>query len=337
MGLGLGLLELEPELEIEVSRKGKMSIAILQEQGIPRERFEEILRGKGIEESIVWCADGVEAPVDTVALVTVNRPVDESIIKPLVHLKSVAVAFTGYDVIEKGALKSRGVTLYNVPDYSTSSVAELAIGLTISVLREIPRGDSAIRNGLPWAISSGGSDLRGKTVGIVGTGTIGIATARLFVAFGCKIIGWSRSERDAFKEIGGTYVSRQELFSVADIVSIHIPNNVNTRGMIGEKDLSLLRSSSILINTARGPVIDQPALAQKLRAGRFRAGLDVFATEPIPSSDSIREISDKNVLTPHVAYKTVEALERRAEITSLNLARALGTVTDNKELNMIPL
>ena len=111
------------------------------------------------------------------------------------------VAFTGYGVHDINLCKERGVKVYNVPDYSSSSVAELAIGLTLAVLREIPKGDKVLRSG-GWAFSAGGNDLRGKTVGIVGTGTIGIATAKLFVAFGCKVVGWSRTEKESLKILG---------------------------------------------------------------------------------------------------------------------------------------
>ena len=152
---------------------------------------------KVTEEEIANTSDNDKC----VALITVNKPINEAILNQYKSVKAVLVAFTGYGIHDLDLCKERNISVYNVPDYSSSSVAELAIGLTLAVLREIPKGENVLRNG-GWAFSPGGNDLRGKTVGIVGTGTIGICTAKLFNAFGCKLIGWSRSERQEFKDLG---------------------------------------------------------------------------------------------------------------------------------------
>lgn len=309
------------------------TICVLQEQGIPRPQFEEVLRENGgfnvlwkvTDEEIANTADNDKC----VGIITVNKPVNEAVLNQFPNAKAVLVAFTGYGVHDVDLCKERGVKVYNVPDYSSSSVAELAIGLTLAVLREIPKGDKVLRSG-GWAFSPGGNDLRGKTVGIVGTGTIGIATAKLFLAFGCKVVGWSRSEKEEFKNIGGTYVSREDLFSTCDIVSLHIPNNSETRKSIGESDFKLLKPDAILINTARGQICDQEKLVEYLVAGKFRAGLDVYAVEPLPEADSGLRSCDNVVITPHVAYKTKEALRRRAIITSKNAMNALSGNETNR-------
>ena len=216
-----------------------------------------------------------------------------------------------------------------MPKYSTNSVVELAIGLTIAVLREITYGNEIIRNN-KWSYKPG-IELYGKTVGIMGTGEIGIATAKIFKAFGCEVTGWSRSENEAFKMLGGKYITdKQEFFANADIVSVHLPLNNNTKGIIAKKELATMKETAILINTARGPVVNEAdliaALEQKEIAG---AGLDVFEREPIDSNNRLLKM-DNVVLTPHVAYKTEEALSRRMEITVKNIADFGDGKKDNR-------
>ena len=225
--------------------------------------------------------------------------------------------------------KKHGIAIYNVPKYSTNSVVELAIGLTIAVLREITYGNKIIRNE-KWSFKPG-IELFGKTVGIMGTGEIGVATARIFKALGCEVIGWSRSENEAFKALGGTYISdKQQFFATADIVSVHLPLNKDTEGIIDKKELKAMKKTAILVNTARGGVINEAelieALEQKEIAG---AGLDVFEKEPIDSNNRLLKL-DNVVLTPHVAYKTEEALNRRMEVTVKNIADFRDGKKDNR-------
>lgn len=241
----------------------------------------------------------------------------------------IAVAFTGYDSVDMEYCKEHGIAIYNVPKYSTNSVVELAIGLTIAVMREITKGNTVIRNE-GWSIKPG-IELFGKTVGIMGTGEIGVATARIFKAFGCEVIGWSRSENEAFKALGAKYIAdKQEFFAMADIVSVHLPLNKQTEGIIGEKELKAMKPTAILINTARGAIVNEAeliaALEQKVIAG---AGLDVFEKEPIESDNRLLKL-DNVVLTPHVAYKTEEALNRRMEVTVKNIADFKDGKKDNR-------
>ena len=167
-------------------------VAFIQEQGIPRALVEEKLAAQDM--SALWMslpsdpAPSSEALAKVSALVTVNKPVDASILSAYPNLKVLAVAFTGYGVHDLDACKARGVAVCNVPDYSSDSVAELAVLLALAVLRELPAGDRLVRAG-GWGLSPGGTELRGKTVGIAGTGCIGCRTAALFKAFGCKLAG----------------------------------------------------------------------------------------------------------------------------------------------------
>lgn len=321
----LRVLCCRPDHCISQAMSSGNAIVFLQDQGISREDVESKLTEKGFK--VFWLAvesDNALSEADArevSVIVTVNKPVDGAVLAKFPNTKVLAVAFTGYGVHDLDACSAAGVIVCNVPDYSSDSVAEMAIALTLAVYREIPTGDSLVRSG-GWVLSSGGVELRGKTVGIAGTGLIGTRVARLFKAFGCSIIGWSRSENPEFMEIGGSYVSREELFSTSDVVSIHIPNNAQTIKMIGRADLERLRPSSVLINTARGQVIDEEALVDLLYQGKFRAGLDVYHAESSPAWAS--KVAKSTVLMPHVAYKTKEALVRRFDITVENIRAALS-------------
>mmetsp|Transcript_3894 Transcript_3894/g.5218 ORF Transcript_3894/g.5218 Transcript_3894/m.5218 type:complete len:316 (+) Transcript_3894:210-1157(+) len=294
----------------------ELSAVITQGLGVPVEVVEKMAKERGIK--LYWQLDSADPqPVSPTALIMVNKKTNGEFLSKL-KPKMVAVAFTGYDAVDMAACKKDKIAVYNVPAYSTDSVAELAIGLALAVYREIPVADSSVRSG-KWVISSGGTELKGKTVGILGTGSIGIATAKLFKAFGCELIGWSRSERKEFKDIGGKYVkTKEDLFADADIVSLHIPNNKHTAGSIGKEQLSKLKQSAVLINVGRGGLVNQDVLVQMLNEKKFRAGLDVFVKEPIDAQDPILK-APNCVLTPHVAYKTTEALARRVTVTLDNI------------------
>jgi len=248
--------------------------------------------------------------------------VTEEVLERHPACKVVAVSFTGFNHVDLDACRKRGIAVVNVPAYSTDAVAELSVGLTLSVFREIPGGERTIRSG-GWVHSTGGLEIRDKVVGIVGLGDIGMRTAELFRAFGPReLLGWSRKEKPKFKEapISGRHVSLEELFERSDVVSLHVALNAETQGFVGRSLLERLRPEAVLVNVARGGVVDQAAMADLLSQRRFRAGLDVFEKEPIPADDPILGVpADQVVLIPHVAYKTKEALLRRMAITANNL------------------
>jgi len=299
------------------SSASSAKVAFLQGQQIPDEDASKIVKESGFE--VVWALD---QPSDAWAIVTVTTPVTEEVLDKHPNCKLVAVSFTGFNHVDLEACKKRGISVVNVPAYSTDSVAELSVGLALAVYREIPGGERTLRAG-GWAHSAGGMEIRDKVVGVVGLGDIGLRTAELFRAFGPKeIIGWSRQEKERFSSapISGKHVPLEEVFERADIVSIHVAMNSETLGFVNRELMNKLRPEAVLINVARGGVIDQPAMAELLSQRRFRAGLDVFAVEPIPQNDPILQVpAEQLVITPHVAYKTVEALKRRMAITAKNL------------------
>ncbi|CAJ1387856.1 unnamed protein product [Effrenium voratum] len=226
------------------------------------------LSGKGFD--VAW---SLAEPSDAWAIVTVTTPVTEEVLNKHPKCKLVAVSFTGFNHVDLEACKKRGISVVNVPAYSTDSVAELSVGLALAVYREIPAGERTLRDG-GWVHSAGGMEIRDKVVGIVGLGDIGLRTAELFKAFGPKeILGWSRRPKPAFDSLG-KQVPIEELFEKADIVSLHVALNAETQGIINRSLMERLRPESVLINVARGGVCDQPALADLLSKKRFRAGLE---------------------------------------------------------------
>jgi D-3-phosphoglycerate dehydrogenase len=269
---------------------------------------------------VVWSDDG-EPPQDIVAIVTVKKKVDAAMLEKFPALKFVAVCFTGYDHVDLDACASRGIAVANVPGYSTHGVAELCFGLIFALLRHIPRAHSHIRdNKWNWPP---GNELSGKRIGLIGTGKIGMRIAEIAKAFNVsKVLGWDKFQNPEFSErLGGEYVaSLATLFLHADVICVAVALTKDTRGLVTEKLLKLLRPESILINCARGAIIDQTALVDMLTEGRFRAGLDVYEIEPLAPDHAIRKVPETHLVsTPHLAYKCEESLLRRHDVTLANI------------------
>ncbi|MCU0990975.1 MAG: hypothetical protein MUE63_15765 [Xanthomonadales bacterium] len=167
-------------------------------------------------------------------------------------------------------------------------------------------------------------------MGIVGTGATGMAAARLFAAFGCRLLGYSRNHNNEFKKLGGTYLSLDQLLREADIVSLHLALNAETRHIMNTERLALLKPTAYLINTARGGLVDSVALSSALNAGKLGgASLDVFEGEP-PKSDDPLLVAPNTVLTPHLGYKTREALLRKLDVTLRNIADFEKDISTNR-------
>jgi D-3-phosphoglycerate dehydrogenase len=232
------------------------------------------------------------------------------------NLKYLNVAFTGVDHVDLECCKKHGIKVSNAAGYSTEAVSELAVGLAVALMRNFSQMDGNTRK-LGNRNNFLGTELCGKTVGIVGTGAIGLATARIFKAFGCKILAYSRTQ----KNIDGiTYTTLDELFAKSDIISLHIPANAQTKGLISKDLLTKMKETAIIINTARGPVMDNAALAELLKAGKIAgAGIDVYETEP-PLPENHPLLSAPNtILLPHVGYASKEAMQKRFIIVRSNL------------------
>ena len=258
-----------------------------------------------------------------------NNPYPDEVVMASGALKLLNVAFTGIDHVGLEACRLKGITVCNAANYSNQTVAELVIGMAIHLLRKIGECNDAVHRGGTNA-GMAGREIAGRTVGIVGTGRIGMITARLFLAFGARVIAFSRHEKPEALALGIEYVSLEDLMRRSDIISLHIPNNAETRGMISRELFSLMKPTAVFINCARGPVIDDRALADALNEGRIAgAAVDVFNTEP-PLGDDQPLLHARNcLLTPHVAFLSEESMIRRAHIAFENTLAYLDGHPEN--------
>ena len=237
------------------------------------------------------------------------------------NLKLLSVAFTGLDHIDLDYCRSHNIAVMNASGYSTVAVSELAIGLMLDVYRKISHFDSQTRRG-GTRDNYLGLELGGKTVGVVGTGAIGTQTIRLLRAFGCNVLAYSRTQRPEVTELGAKYVTLDELMSRSDIVTLHVPLNKDTHHLVGREQLAMMKPTAVLINTARGNVVDIDALAEMLKQDKIAgAGIDVFETEPpLPQAHPLCD-APNCVLVPHIGYVTREAFDIRADIVMDNVRK----------------
>ena len=282
------------------------------------------------EESAGSDEEKIERLKDTDIAIITNKPLTSDVINNT-KLDLIDVAFTGVDHVDLEACKEKGIKVLNASGYSDDSVAELVIGLTISVLRKFNENRANIFDGENNYLL--GEPIKGKTFGVIGTGNIGSKLIDLLSVFGCKIIAYSRTEKEEIKAKGVEYVDLPTLLKESDIVSLHIPNNKETKGFLGKEELDIMKDGAVLINCARGAVVDNDYLAKLLNEDKLRAGIDVFDMEPpLPEDYPLRNA--KNViLTNHVAFYTKEAMEIRADIVFDNLYQYLdGNIVNEIKL-----
>ena len=300
-------------------------IVIMESLGISAE--ELALRKKPFEQmghSFVDFPRTTDIPTliaqgrDADAMILANMPMPGEVIRGCGNLKFIDVAFTGVDHVDLTAAKEKDIAVSNASGYSNEAVAELVLGIALNILRNVPAVEARCRAG---QTKDGlvGSELKGKTVGIIGFGKIGSRSAELFHAFGCRILAQSRSHKENAPEYV-EQVSQEELLKQSDIVVLHCPLNDSTRGMINAEKIAMMKPSAILINVARGPVVVARDLADALNNGTIAAaGIDVFDKEP-PLDLNEPLLNCKNCLvTPHVAFATRESMSLRAEIVFDNL------------------
>ena len=273
----------------------------------------------------------IERVSDTDILVIANSPLGGNVIKSAKNLKMIAVAFTGFDHVDMEACRERDILVSNASGYANTAVAELSVGMALELYRNIIAMDDRTRK-LKTKTGFRFRELKGKVVGIIGTGAIGSETAKLFHAFDCDILAYSNSENKDVLDLGGKYVSLEELLKSSDIVTVHLPYNKTTERLIGEKEFKLMKEDGVFINCARGQVVDNEALKNALNNDVIAgAGIDVFDKEP-PLLENDPVINSKNVLvTPHIGYFTEEAMISRAEITVDNIDGFLN----NKPVNVV--
>lgn len=268
----------------------------------------------------------IERGKDADIIAVSNLPLNADVIDGCKNLKMLSVAFTGVDHIALDACRRNGVLVSNCAGYSTAAVADLVFGLLISLYRNIPACNEVVRReGTKDGLV--GFELEGKKFGVVGTGAIGLRVAAIAQAFGCEVLAYSRTKKDV---PGITYTDLNTLLSQCDIVSLHTPLNDSTRGLIGKEQLALMKKNAVLINTARGPVVDSQALAEALNEERIAgACIDVFETEPPVKKDHPLLNAKHVIATPHVAFATKEALVKRAVIVFDNITAWLNNAPQN--------
>ena len=255
---------------------------------------------------------------DADILLLSNRPLSRAVIEACPQLRLICIAFTGIDHVDQAACKEHGVVVYNAAGYAVHAVSELAIGLMVALLRHIVPADGLVRSG-GTGQGIAGNELFGKTLGIIGCGHIGLQVARLGNAFGCQVLGFSDYSLRSV-DIPIEQVELDEILRRSDIVTLHVPLTKETRGLIGREQLAQMRPSAILINTARGPIVDQSALIDALeRKVLAGAGLDVFDIEPPLPPDHPILRAPNTLLVPHIGFETVEAMWAKAEIALRHL------------------
>ncbi len=259
--------------------------------------------------------------------VFVDSKITEKILQKMPQLKLIVALSTGYDNIDLEAAKKRGITVCNVPAYGEVTVAEHAFTLMLSILKNIPASNVCVKNGVFDCRGLKGHDLQGKTVGVVGTGKIGIHFIQMLQGFGVKVLASDAFPRKELQQQNNfTYVSLKKLLASSDIVSLHVPLLKETTHLLNKETFGHMKKGSILINTSRGPVVDSVALAQALKKGIIAgAGLDVIDGEEYvkglcePQNPKAKKMCEANhflmhhdrvLMTPHNAFNTVEAVER---------------------------
>lgn len=273
----------------------------------------------------------IERLKDTDIAIVTNKPLSAEVIDAAENLKLIDVAFTGVDHIDLDTVKKNEITLLNASGYSDDSVAELVIGLTIAVMRKFNENNANIFEGQNNNLM--GETIQGKKFGIIGTGNIGTKLIGILLAFGCEVLAYSRTEKEDIKNLGVTYVDLDTLLKESDVISLHIPNNNETKNFLGKEELDKMKENAILINCARGPVVDNDYLAKLLNEDKIRAGIDVFDMEPPLPEDYPLRNANNVVLTNHVGFYTREAMANRAEIVFNNIYEYL----DGNIINEIKL
>jgi len=304
-----------------------MRIVMLEPLGVSEEKIMSLAKSfieRGHE--FYYCEKKIENEEEKIekakhadVLIIANSPLSGKVIRSCPNLKMISVAFTGVDHVDHAACKEKGIIVCNAQGYCTDAVAELVFGLILSVLRNIVPCHMRTKQG---GTKDGliGNELRGKTVGIVGTGAIGRRVAEIAKVFNCKLLGFDICKNQQAIDIGIEYTSLEKLFAESDIITLHTPLTEETMHLVNKQRIDLMKPTAVLINASRGPVVDSTALAQALNEERIAgAGIDVFEMEPpVPLDHPL--LNAKNVvLTPHVAFATKESILRRAEITFNNI------------------
>ena len=299
-----------------------MKIVFLEPLGLTVEAIEKACDGlkKQGHEVVVYPDRRPELNIERASgadvVVESNMPLRKDFLDACPNLKMLSIAFTGLDHIDMDECKRRGIVVMNAAGYSTEAVAEETICMMIGLYRHVIENDKITRSCKGPSIVPG-REIAGKTVGIIGMGAIGQRTAALAQAFGCKVIAWNRTPKQV---AGVTFVDKETLLKESDIVALHIALNSETRDFLTAKDFAMMKPSAIIVNAARGPVVNTADLAEALKDGVIAgAALDVYDGEPPLNSDNPLLTAPNTMLLPHIGFATKEAFEERLKIVIRNV------------------
>ncbi len=259
------------------------------------------------------------------AVFTNKTPLSAEVIEKAPALRFIGVLATGYNVVDIAACRAKGIVVSNIPSYSTDSVAQLTIALLLEVCHHVGEHSRAVLSGR-WENAKDFTfwdypliELAGKKMGIVGYGQTGKATAKIAKALGMEILAFSRSLVPGEGDEVASFVSLEDLFSQADVISLHAPLTKETEGLIREETIAQMKDGVIILNTSRGPVINEQDLAAALESGKVAAAaVDVVSAEPIKKDNPL--LHAKNIImTPHIAWAPLEARSRLIKIAAENL------------------
>ena len=268
------------------------------------------------------------AQADIVINIRSSTRFGENVFGRAPHLRLLSLWGTGTDNVDLPAAARHGVTVTNTPGVSAFSIAEHSLALMLAVARRIPRVDAEVRQG-QWPRGQA-SQMHGKTLGIIGLGAVGRQFARLGAGIGMRVIAWTMHPNPS---LGFDLVPLDDLLRASDVISLHLRLSPETRGFIGKREIEKMKPSAILINTARGAIVDEAALLQALATRRIAgAGLDVFEAEPLPERHPLTRMENA-VLTPHSAGVTPEALEAGLELSIENVWNFLNGQPTNVVVN----
>ena len=307
-----------------------MKTVLMESLGISAESLKNHMKPfaeQGMEFSVCDRTSSIDKQIenarDADIMIVANMPVPAEVINACDRLKFIDIAFTGVDHVAIDACRAKGIAVSNASGYSNEAVAEQTLGMVLSLYRNLIPLDARARGGKDKT-GLVGCEVKGKTVGIIGLGKIGRRSAELFHVLGADVIAFTRTPaKNDLPYV--TCVDKNELLSKSDIVLLHCPLNDSTRGMIGADELSVMKPSAILVNAARGPVVNTKDLADALNSGKIAgACIDVFDTEPPLPADEPLLHTPNTVLTPHSAFATKESMELRADIVFANLSAWLA-------------
>lgn len=305
-----------------------MKIAIIEPLGIDEKAVEK-LKQDFLPENIELVyynsapqddEEKIKRSEDADIVMLANMPLRKNVLEKCTKLKMISVAFTGVDHVDMDYCKANDIMVCNCSGYANEAVCELVFGMIVDLYRNIFAADKAVRTGKTKAGLSQ-FELCGKKFGIIGAGAIGLKVANVAKAFGCDVYAYSRTPKDID---GIKFVGLDELLSICDVVSIHVPLTKQTKDLINAENITKMKPTSLLINTARGPVVNAKALADALKNNIIAgAGVDVFDNEPPIAMDNPLLNAPNVVLTPHIGFATKEAMEKRAVIAFTNINKYL--------------